>query len=216
MKLVKRLPLDAACVAIDEETGVIQGYGSIFGNKDQGGDIVVKGAFSNTLKERPSIKMFWGHDEKSVPIGVWEEAKEDAKGLMMKGRLFLDTERGREVHVALKNGAIDGLSIGYSIVKSKNTKAGFELLELKLFEVSVVNFPMNEQATVETVKSISDAGGKKRFLEGILRDAGLSVKQAKHGASMLVDEVLIERDARNTTAEMADDLKRFIAELSAT
>lgn len=212
----KLLKLSDTDVAIDEKSGVISGYGSIFGNKDLGGDIVVKGAFSQSLKERSSVKLLWGHDQFSPPIGVWEDVSEDEKGLKLSGRLFLETERGREAHVALKNGAIDGLSIGYSTVKSKETKAGRELQELKLYEVSVVNFPMNEAATVETVKNLPDADEKKRFLEKCLRDAGFSVKQAKHGASVLVSDVLGARDAAKTTAEMVDELKRFAQSLRST
>lgn len=209
----KLLQIDEADVSVDEDSGAISGYGSIFGNKDLGGDIVVKGAFAKSLTERKSVKLLWGHDEFSPPIGVWESVTEDNKGLKLEGKLFLETERGREAHVALKNGAIDGLSIGYRTVKSKNTKAGRELHELKLFEVSVVNFPMNEAATVETVKSMPNSGEKKRFLENHLRDAGFSAKQAKHGASVLVDDVLSERDAADATAEMAGELKRFMREL---
>ena len=212
----KLIPLSDIGVDADGESGSITGYGSIFGNKDFGGDIVVKGAFEKTLRERPNIKFLWGHDHKSPPIGVWESVKEDGKGLLLKGRLFLETERGREVHVALKNGAIDGLSMGYKATAARNTRTGRELHELKLFEVSVVNFPMNEAATVETVKSYpidGSAAEKKRFLEKHLRDVDVPVKTAKHAASVSVDHANGVRDAAGATAEMADDLKQLLAEL---
>lgn len=202
---------------IEVKDGTITGYGSVFGVKDGGGDIVVKGAFSDTLKSRPNVKMLWGHDAFSPPIGVWTSVKEDQRGLMMEGELFMETERGREAHVALKSGAIDGLSIGYSVADEKRTKNARELRKLNLFEVSVVNFPMNEDATVQTVKSLSDfesPAEKKRFLEKALRDAGFSKSEATHGASVLVSDVLGRDDAK-ASAEMASDLRQFMRELRA-
>jgi len=213
MKLeTKLLAATEADFDVDEKTGAIAGYGSIFGNVDQGGDIVVKGAFGKSLMERPNVKMLWGHDAFSPPIGVWEDVSEDNTGLKMSGRLFMETERGREAHTALKAGAIDGLSIGYQTVSAKDTKAGRELRELKLFEVSVVNFPMNEAAAVETVKSFANPAEQKRILEATLRDAGFSKSEAKHGASLLVSEVL-GRDDASTAAAMASDLKQFMRDL---
>lgn len=212
MKLERKL-LDTtdAEFDVDEKTGVISGYGSIFGNKDQGGDIVVKGAFAKSLQDIPNVKLLWGHDAFSPPIGVWEAIKEDERGLHMKGRLFLETERGREAHVALKAGAIDGLSIGYQTVNAKNTKSGRELRELKLFEVSVVNFPMNQEATVDTVKSM-EAGnfaGLKNSVETTMRDAGFPRDEAKAAAAACADKVKAMRDAPDLTDEMSD----FLAEL---
>ena len=198
----KFLSLDETSVEVKD--GTISGYGSIFGNKDQGGDIVVKGAFARSLEERPNIKMLWGHDAFSPPIGVWEEAREDGKGLFLKGRLFTETARGQEAHVALKNNAIDGLSIGYQTVKAENTKSGRELRELKLFEVSVVNFPMNEEATVETVKNL-EAGnyaGLKRIVEKSLREAGFH-DEAKAAAAVCAEKVKGMREAPDLKAEMA-------------
>jgi len=211
----KFISADAASITVEDEDGVIKGYASIFGNKDLGGDIVKKGAFAKSLRVGQTVKMFWNHDAKSVPIGVWTLVKEDDKGLYVEGKLFTDTARGREVYVALKNGAIDGLSIGYKTVRAKNTRAGFEISELKLMEVSVVNFPMNEAATVESVKSVKTVAEKKRYLEKHLRDAGFTKEQAMHGASVLVEVVLSERDADNTAIVMMEELKRFTRDLLA-
>lgn len=189
----------------DLKDGEIAGYGSVFGNIDGGGDIVMKGAFARTLKERPSIKMLWGHDAFSPPIGVWEEASEDERGLYLKGRVFTETERGKEAYVALKNGAVDGLSIGYSVVDQKNTKNGRELKDLDLFEVSVVNFPMNEEATVATVKNM-EAGnfaGLKNSVETLMRDAGFPRDEAKAAAAACAEKVKGMREAPDLKAVMA-------------
>lgn len=141
-----------------DESGAITGYGSVFGNRDSYGDIVVAGAFKRSLaehkrnKSRP--KMFWQHDP-SQPIGSWQEVAEDDTGLLMSGQLNMDVQKGREAYALLKAGDIDGLSIGYRVVKAIDDEAqGVTLLkELTLLEVSVVSFPANTSATVSAVKA---------------------------------------------------------------
>ncbi|TAG24878.1 MAG: HK97 family phage prohead protease, partial [Rhodobacterales bacterium] len=100
---------------------VVEGYASLFGKSDQGGDIVQKGAYGASLKrlsERGGrVKMLWQHDP-GQPIGVWDEVHEDATGLWVKGRILTEVARGREVAALVQAGAIDGLSIGYRTVKA--------------------------------------------------------------------------------------------------
>ena len=68
MKLkTKLLKFDQAQISLDEDTGRISGYGSVFGNIDLGGDIVMPGAFKNSLQQNPNVKMLWGHDPYSPP-----------------------------------------------------------------------------------------------------------------------------------------------------
>lgn len=131
---------------------VIEGYASLFGACDQGGDIVSKGAYAASLAastaEGRRVKMLWQHDPLQ-PIGVWDEVREDAKGLWVKGRLLPDVARGRDAVELIAAGAIDGLSIGYRTVKAtKNTKGQRLLTELELWEVSLVTFPMLPSARV--------------------------------------------------------------------
>ncbi len=130
----------------------ISGYASLFGDVDQGGDVVQAGAYGASLKtvaaEGRSIKMLWQHDP-AQPIGVWDEVREDARGLWVKGRILSDVEKGREAAALITAGAIDGLSIGYRTVKAtKNTKGQRLLSELELWEVSLVTFPMLPSARV--------------------------------------------------------------------
>ncbi len=160
------------------EAGQIEGYGSTFGNVDQGYDVVEKGAFTESLAERGLPKMLWGHNMYEPPIGKWDEAKEDDNGLFVRGQINMEMQRGREVHSALKMGTLDGLSIGFMIKESDVAESGIRFIkEADLFEVSVVTFPMNERATVTGVKSIADDITERQF-EGILRDAGFSKRQA--------------------------------------
>ena len=148
--------LDIKKVADD---GTFSGYASVFGVKDQGGDIVMKGAFTKSLAKYPAakVKMLWQHDT-SDPIGVWTKFEEDARGLKAEGRIILETRQGREAHALMKAGAVDGISIGYRTIRDEmDRKNGARLLhEVELREASIVTFPMNEDATVTAVKHQTD------------------------------------------------------------
>ncbi len=131
---------------------VISGYASLFGIADQGGDVVLAGAYGAGLKrlaaKGASVKMLWQHDP-AQPIGVWDEIREDARGLWVKGRLLPEIDRAREAAALIAAGAIDGLSIGYrTVAAEKNAKGQRLLAELELWEVSVVTFPMLNEARV--------------------------------------------------------------------
>lgn len=156
-------PLETKFRSFDGELALkdgaeISGYASLFGAADQGGDVVQKGAYGGSLtrlaKGGRGVKMLWQHDP-SRPIGVWDEVREDARGLIVKGRLLLDVQAGREAHVLLQAGAIDGLSIGYRTLRSERSAGGHRLLhEIELWEVSLVTFPMLPQARVQA--NVSD------------------------------------------------------------
>lgn len=125
---------------------VVAGYASLFGVKDQGGDVVAQGAYAASLvrlgKTGARVRMLWQHDPGAV-IGVWDEVREDATGLWVKGRLLEAVEKGREAAALMAAGAVDGLSIGYRTRRAeKLADGGRRLLELELWEVSLVTFPM--------------------------------------------------------------------------
>lgn len=130
---------------------VLEGYASLFGLSDQGGDMVQPGAYKTSLERLSAkggrVKMLWQHDP-AQPIGVWDEVREDDKGLWVKGRILTDLERGREAAALIAAGAIDGLSIGYRTVRSEKAAGGRKLSELELWEVSLVTFPMLPEARV--------------------------------------------------------------------
>ena len=155
------------------EGHVVQGYASLFGKTDQGGDIVQKGAYAASLKRLAArqgrVKMLWQHDP-GQPIGVWDEVKEDATGLWVKGRILPQVERGREVAALVQAGAIDGLSIGYRTVKAERDGKGQRLLsELELWEVSLVTFPMLPEARVAAKAEALDDGW--RHIAAVFEDA---------------------------------------------
>ncbi|PLL13146.1 HK97 family phage prohead protease [Tabrizicola sp. TH137] len=130
----------------------LEGYASVFGVVDRGGDVVLPGAYAASLTRMAAsggrVRMLWQHDP-GQPIGVWDEVREDARGLWVKGRLLTELEKGREAAALLAAGAIDGLSIGYRTVRAERGPQGRRLLaEVELWEVSLVTFPMLPAARV--------------------------------------------------------------------
>jgi HK97 family phage prohead protease len=160
-----------------EADGSIEGYASIFGNVDQGGDQVAKGAFRASLKKPRQVKMLRDHDTRKV-IGVWDELLEDATGLRVKGHLILSVAEAQETYDLVKAGALDGLSIGYRTTKAKMDASGVRIIqEAELWEVSVVTFPMNELAVIDAVKA---ADMTERDMERrLMQDAGFSRSVAR-------------------------------------
>ncbi len=154
---------------------VIEGYASLFNACDQGGDVVQKGAYQRSLNSLTAsgrnVKMLWQHDP-AQPIGIWDEVREDGKGLMVKGRLLDSVSRGREAAALLEAGAIDGLSIGYRTVRATKDDQGRRLLnEVELWEVSLVTFPMLPQARVDAYKADVAKGDFLHELATVFQDA---------------------------------------------
>ena len=199
-------------MADEEEKGIFTGYGSIFGNKDLGNDIVVEGAFAKSIGQKgaKAVKLLYQHRQ-DEPIGVFDEIIEDRRGLKVKGRLAMGTQRGREVYELMKMGALDGLSIGYRVdpkgVEYDEKGKRRYLKSVDLMEISAVTFPMNPRARVQAVKG---AERTVREWEELLRDAGsLSRNEAKAAASA-VAKALEQRDAvKDETPEVLEALSRF-------
>ncbi len=173
-----------------DQTGSIEGYGSVFGIEDKGGDVVMPGAFKDTIKMHrkngTTPKMLWQHDP-GKPIGRWTDLKEDERGLQVKGKLLVDSDPlARTAHAHLQEKTIDGLSIGF-VVDDYEIRKKDKVREIKavdLWEVSVVTFAMNPQARVENVKQRDLIKTRKDF-EATLRNVmGLSAAEAKKVASL--------------------------------
>lgn len=190
------------------EDGTIEGYASVFHIQDQGGDMVARGAFGKSLSVRPAsqVRMLWQHDP-AEPIGVWEKIEEDARGLFVRGRLLADVARGREVLSLLRAGAIDGLSIGFRTVRSQldETSGIRTLLEVDLWEISIVTFPMNEAARVAGVKQPLTL----RDFETFLREAGgFSRAEAKRIAAHGFLPPTDQRDAEQDLQQLASAIRQ--------
>lgn len=167
--------------------GAFRGYASTFGgDPDQGGDVIAKGCFTDTLKMNGrggnGIAMLWSHDPR-CPIGAWDLVREDEKGLYVEGRVEPSAcPDGVPVHKVMKMGGIKGLSIGYNTVDSGDLMVGKikarELKKVNLWEISLVTFPMNSRSTVTGVKHILEAT-TERELEDALREASIPRAVAK-------------------------------------
>ena len=169
----------------DDDAMTVEGYGAVFDNVDFGGDLIAKGAFTSTIERhivaKSMPKMLLQHDGHSLPVGRWETMTETEHGLYLKGR-FINTTAGRDTYEAVKEGVVDGLSIGYRPVEfSRRVNPSDPKRTLKsvdLLEVSVVTFPMNALARITAVKS-ADEIITIRDLEEALRAHGFSKSEAR-------------------------------------
>jgi HK97 family phage prohead protease len=134
--------------------GSVEGYASLFGEVDQARDMVMPGAFVQSLRLRGvrRVPMLFQHDP-SEPIGIWQDIAEDWRGLRVRGRLIPDVVRARELLALLREGAADGLSIGFRTVKARlDPKSRVrKLVEIDLWEISIVTFPLLPGARVRAV-----------------------------------------------------------------
>ncbi len=168
--------LDTKAVA---EDGQIEGLAAGYGNVDAGGDVIVPGALARSLKGRKSVPMLMYHDQ-TRPAGVWTDFAESRDGLVVKGQISLSSRAGQEAHALVRDGAIGGLSIGYRTIREQLVGKTRQLLELTLYEVSLVTIPMNERAVITSVKSFVEDGRLPTLpeFENFLREAGFSKSQA--------------------------------------
>ena len=204
----KGISFEAKAVSAE---GEIEGYGSVFGGSpDLGGDIIERGAFTDTLAKHAAAEtmplMLWGHQANEVPIGSWTEMAEDRKGLYVKGQIDLDDPLGSRVHRALRQKRTRGLSIGYETIaaepdaKRQNVR---HLLKVDLWEVSPVNFAMQPRAFVTGVKSKLEGGNLPTLpeFEELLREAGFSKSQAAAIAGKGLAHLLRGEPGRDQAAD---------------
>lgn len=149
-----------------------EGYASLFGVADGAGDTMAPGAFAASLRRRGAsqVRLLYQHFS-HAPIGVWEEIAEDARGLYVRGRLVPEVEQARDVRALLTEGAVNGLSIGFRTLRARrgprqNTRT---LLEVELWEISVVTFPLLAGSAVTAI------GARQPDLARMFREAGAAI-----------------------------------------
>lgn len=186
MLTTKRLDAPLTIKSVSE-TGEFEGYGSIFGNKDSHGDIVLSGAFQKSLEQWQEKgrypALLWQHNM-NEPIGIYTEMREDEQGLYVKGQLLIDADPlAKRAHAHMKAGSLSGMSIGYILNdwEYSGDKEAWLLKEIDLWEVSLVTFPSNEAARISNVKHALDRGEMPRpsDVERALREVGFTKSQAK-------------------------------------
>lgn len=164
-----------------KDDGTFSGYGSVFNVVDLGLDAAAPGCFARSLKEHKASgdmpKLLWQH-RTDTPIGIYVDMSEDAYGLKVDGAFCMETQQGREAFALLKMGAIKGLSIGYRTQKASwDEKTGVRTLtDVDLYEVSLVTFAMNPEASVSSVKGANLT--EREFEQLLTRDAGFTRSQA--------------------------------------
>src|SRR6185436_12724282 len=188
----KRLARPFTVKSVDD-AGTIEGHGAVFDYPHETSswalgpewkDIIRPGAFSKTLAEHKKIgtvpMMLWMHQRGNIP-GAWRSAAEDGDGLALQGQVSKAaiSPSGVPVYELLKMGAVTGLSIGFRVTKHSldQEKKTREILSVELSEVSIVDIPGGPRARITDVKGHDPKN--IQFLEGVLRDAGLSRKEAK-------------------------------------
>lgn len=188
---------------VNTESGTFEGYGSVFGNVDSYGEIVAKGAFKKSLRAHKSAgtmpALLWMH-KSSEPIGVYADMREDDHGLYVKGELIVEVQRSKEALALMKRKAVSGLSIGFVPEKMEldEKKGLLTHTEVDLWEVSVVTFPANPKARIESVKQVQTI----RDLEECLREEGVSNARAKALASQVWRAAGNSRDEGEAVAKI--------------
>lgn len=185
-----------------ERDGTFCGYASLFGKADLANDVVEAGAFSRAIRLRGTsgIRMLFQHDP-GEPIGTWLDIAEDERGLLVRGRLTPGVAKAGEVLELMRAGALDGLSIGFRTVRArKDGKTGMRrIIEADLWEISVVTFPMQPGARVESVKEIAGGGQAlpsiREFERWLTRDAKLTRFEARAVVARGFASLVRERDA---------------------
>ena len=232
---------------LSEDGGIIKGYASTFDREpDSYGDIVAPGAFADTLKEWEEknqqglyIPLLWGHDtyDPESNIGCIKLAREDERGLYVEGVFDAENERAQYVRKLAMEGRVYQFSFAYEVtewgqVELEDGRNANELRKLKLYEVSVVQIPANQHATIEEVKSIKagrrnsakDADElqaiKERAQEiieavnGLLADADPEEEpgegEPKSGANVREDETEDERKQAEFVTAYKEAIKQIL------
>lgn len=167
-------PIVGEVKATNDAQGIIEGYLNYTGNIDYGDDRTLAGAFKRTLTDSYARKSaqgldflwpyLWNHDYNLLPPGGIFDADETKQGLYTKTRFNMDIQSGRELYSSFKMGTMKKQSMGYKAIQyeyvKENGRSIRNLIEVAIMEGSAVVFPMNDLATVDTVK----ATGKKVFV----------------------------------------------------
>lgn len=207
----KTIQIEAKDFKEDGSNHVFEGYVSTFGNKDLGGDVVVEGAFTDSIKNQPSIPILWQH-RMAEPIGKTVIMRQDSKGLFIRYEMPKDDSFVRDrVMPQVKIGSVREMSMGYWI-NDADVKDGVRYLKnCTIFEGSLVTKAMNPEALLTAFKSLDSI----RDVEAQLKDLGLSNSEAKTLISR-IKEISSQRDAdeikhqRDAEAEaMIASLKKF-------
>ena len=194
------------------DSGHIEGLLAGFGDVDHGGDKLMPGSMTKTLAARSTpLPMLLHHDFKR-PIGAWQEWQNTDQGLYVKGALTLSVRDAQEALALAKDGALNGMSVGWKAVESHiDTKGVRVITEAELFEGSLVTVPMHDRTRVTSIKSIVNA----RDIAEILQEAGVSSRRAKLAAGAAWKVMNQQTDENAADEELAAIFTQSMARISA-
>jgi hypothetical protein len=207
-----------------KKDGSFAGYGSVFNNTDLYNDVVMPGAFTDTLQAWAAKDRYppvlWQHDS-AQPIGAFTDMSEDSTGLYVEGKLLIKSvQRAAEAYALMDAKAINGMSIGFNIPDEDGCEYDaqnsiMKILKADLWEISIVTFPANQSATVTELKTIFAAGRTPtvREFEHLLRDIGCTKSRAAFLAGGLGQ--LLQREAESDRSKKGGETLLIDSALSA-
>lgn len=215
--------------AEDDSLGRFSGTASTYGNVDQAGDVMIKGCFAKSIALKGThYPLLWSHNMDEV-IGSFDVTSLE-ESLSIDGRFNMGVQRGKEGYALLKAGDIQGLSIGFTIKDCDWDSDGHRLIkEADLWEVSLVAFPCNLEASAEAKNMMIDATKsykdlseeEQERLKQLIKDALADMEEPEDEGTEKTDETesdedesATEEDEAKAIAELAMELKGLRKELS--
>lgn len=199
----KNMPLVGTKAGPDAglKDGQFEAYASVFGNVDSYGDVVVEGAFADSLKEWDAsglaLPVLWGHNmsDPDYNIGHVTEAVEDERGLKVRAELDLESPKAAQVYRLLKAGRVSQMSFAFDVLDAAMAERDgddvYELRKLKLYEVSVVPIGANQETEVLAVK-------------GMAEQMTAAVREGRELPTKTIDALRGVRDAIDQVISLAD------------
>lgn len=138
------------------ETGEFTCYGNVYNYLDHAGDVTLPGAFDASIefhKENGTMPVFLFNHEDNMVVGKWISMEADDTGLLLKGKINLETELGKQIYQNLKAGDLDSFSIQYETLEEEKRDGINYLIAVHVVEISVVTFACNEASLLIDIKS---------------------------------------------------------------
>jgi HK97 family phage prohead protease len=172
---------------------------------DRAGDVIEAGAFGDIIPK--SIKMFRDHMREHL-IGGWKKFTQDGDKLLVEGAITLLTEKGKETYTLMKQGFLDGLSVGFipepgGVVFKDQRRI---IKKASLLECSICALPCNKGAHVTTVKGLSQDGTRQWLRDNGLFDDDIEIVMAKGFDALFAKPRLNIHEIDGYTARNGDPL----------
>lgn len=193
----------------ESDGGKVKAYASTFDKEpDAYGDIVAPGAFEKTLdrwrESGKPIPLLWGHDtdDPMSNIGACYDYGEDERGLWFEASFDAENPKAQYVRKLAAEGRVYQCSFAYEVkdageVTLEDGRKAHELRELELFEISIVQIPANQNATIEEVKS---------SLVETMEETAAAIKAGRRNSAKDADELRRIADAANEIIETVNGL----------